>query len=73
MTTDSVEILESLQELIDYCWESEEKHFREEYNIDTDIDRNSHANLYKMVELCRKNGWTSHIFYRLMILEIEYN
>lgn len=81
MQTDNVLLEESLEKLINYCWEDELKHFQETFEVEIQ----SQDNIDEWIRWCQtcqidgENGEPSdnqpidHIFYSLMVLKSNQN
>jgi hypothetical protein len=65
MQTDSVLITESLQALIDSLWADEMNDFQFTYEVHIQ----SQDSLESWIEVCKRNGWTNHRFYHMMVIK----
>lgn len=68
MITDSVQILESLEQIIDYNWKDELRNFEETFEIDFPRDT-SVEDMLKVVQL--NKNMKNHIFYHLLVLKSQ--
>lgn len=68
MQIDSVKIIEALDRIIKYNWDSEMKAFMEAHEVEI----SSQDNLEEWITLCEKNKWTDDIFYHLLIVKCAF-